>query len=48
MLDIMYEIPSRQDIGKFVITRDIVLGKAVGLTSEGQPKEFSNTEEKLA
>src|SRR5450830_159885 len=43
MLDIMYEIPSRQDIGKFVITRDIVLGKAVGLTSEGQPKEFSNT-----
>lgn len=48
MLDIMYEIPSRQDIGKFVITRNIVLDKAASLTSEGQPKEFSNTEEKLA
>lgn len=48
MLDIMYEIPSRQDIKKFVITKEIVLEKAGGIYPDRQLEEFAGSEEKLA
>ncbi|MCL4386417.1 MAG: ATP-dependent Clp protease ATP-binding subunit ClpX [Actinobacteria bacterium] len=50
MLDIMYEIPSRQDIKKLVITREIILNKIGNVSQEGQAEseEFINNNEKLA
>lgn len=50
MLDIMYEIPSRQDIKKLVITREIILNKIENVSQEVQAEteEFINNNEKLA
>lgn len=50
MLDIMYEIPSRQDIKKLVITREIILNKIGNVSQEVQAEteEFINNNEKLA
>ncbi|MCE5328913.1 ATP-dependent Clp protease ATP-binding subunit ClpX [bacterium] len=48
MLDIMYEIPSRQDIKKFVVTKEIVLEKAGSNSPDRRSEQFINPEEKLA
>jgi len=48
MLDIMFEIPSRQDIKKFVVTKEVVLEKAESVSLDRQSEEFINPEEKLA
>ncbi|MCX6346696.1 MAG: ATP-dependent protease ATP-binding subunit ClpX, partial [Actinobacteria bacterium] len=48
MLDIMYEIPSRQDIEKFVVTKEIVLEKTGNLSPERHLEEFVIEQEKLA
>jgi len=48
MLDIMYEIPSRQDIKKFVVTKEIVLEKAGSDSQDRRSEEFMKPEEKLA
>lgn len=48
MLDIMYEIPSRQDIEKFVITKEIVLEKTGNTSAERHLEEFVIEQEKLA
>mgnify|MGYP002331946167 CR=1 FL=1 len=45
MLDIMYEIPSRQDIGKVVITKEVVSkgGKPIIVTSDRKGKQKEET-----
>jgi ATP-dependent Clp protease ATP-binding subunit ClpX len=48
MLDIMYDIPSRSDIDKFAITREIVLEKTGHLDAESKLEDFMENEEKLA
>ncbi|MCL4378236.1 MAG: ATP-dependent Clp protease ATP-binding subunit ClpX [Actinobacteria bacterium] len=48
MLDIMFEIPSRQDIKKFVITREIVLDKTGSDSSGKNLENFADSQEKLA
>ncbi|MHB1347763.1 MAG: ATP-dependent Clp protease ATP-binding subunit ClpX, partial [Candidatus Humimicrobiaceae bacterium] len=48
MLDIMYEIPSRQDIKKYAITKEIVLEKTGSPSTEEQIEDYINPEEKLA
>lgn len=50
MLDIMYEIPSRQDIKKLVITKEIILNKIDKLSQDNQEQntEYMQDKEKLA
>jgi len=48
MLDIMYEIPSKQNIKNFVVTRDVVLNKIENISPENDSNKYAHEEEKLA
>jgi ATP-dependent Clp protease ATP-binding subunit ClpX len=48
MLDIMYEIPSKQNIKNFVVTRDVVLNRIENISPENDSDRYAHEEEKLA
>jgi ATP-dependent Clp protease ATP-binding subunit ClpX len=49
MLEVMFEIPSRQDIKKCVITKDVVEKKITPLLiTDNESPDFLADEEKLA
>ncbi|NLT95882.1 MAG: ATP-dependent Clp protease ATP-binding subunit ClpX [Clostridia bacterium] len=45
MMDVMYEIPSREDISKVIVTREVVLNKEEPLIVTGETKKKKKKEE---